>query len=646
MSLFFGDEIPVSKLQNARKSHGLDRHEKIYFLDDFTFWGSASDSIVFTERGYSYKNGENSWFIRWKDIASFEVTEGVRYALDRHGDVLTRWNLPYFHVGNPELEAKVTKLMEELAASNEDEYAEVEDLLDRAEQEENWESICTLSSTLSTEEEPDTLYRAAKFLGQKGLANYHEFKSSSATVPDKSDGRWITAMTAFEDLAQLLGEYGDHPDLENDDVWKRYFYLGSLLSETEDDYLTAVQYSLRAGDRVSQEHQNYLKTKFAQTLPTSERPREVVYITDTFPLGYDEEKLLVFPRESWPTSFKCFGAGHPKRDVMYVVHPHDDMLYLPYLDHDLLLFKEKYSELCRLLQHLGAASIELVSGDSSFLNEAENIEAEAGVTAQGVITSGEAEVSGTESKRTQRQQHRSLGIRQTFGPPRSVNVPDDLVWIESEPEWRTLIKQRLHGGLQSHSVALHTHDISVTTKSQSLEIAAELKKLMVGGSVSFAAQIESSSERDWKSEYKVVVTFHPLPEALAGEAAIQPQIRNSSVLSLEAAEFTQEERDYKEMLAEALEDGVIEPSERRLLERMREKWNISHERAEEIEESLNHTAEEIEYMDEVRFALADNGEISPAERRLLRRLSHSLGISEERAEQLEQACAGDSFSND
>lgn len=114
-------------------------------------------------------------------------------------------------------------------------------------------------------------------------------------------------------------------------------------------------------------------------------------------------------------------------------------------------------------------------------------------------------------------------------------------------------------------------------------------------------------------------------------------IENSSSLT-ESIE-TDEQIYLEEYKVCIEEDGEISPKERRLLERLREKLGISAERAKVLEESLvvpQLTDEEKEYLEEYKACIEEDEEISPKERRLLNRIRESLGISEERANEIEK----------
>jgi len=97
------------------------------------------------------------------------------------------------------------------------------------------------------------------------------------------------------------------------------------------------------------------------------------------------------------------------------------------------------------------------------------------------------------------------------------------------------------------------------------------------------------------------------------------------------------ENEYLEELKACLADGELGGSERRLLNKLRIKLGISEERAAELEASLQKpqlTEEEQEYLEAYQDALED-GVVSEKERRLLDKLMKINNISEERAKEIE-----------
>lgn len=114
------------------------------------------------------------------------------------------------------------------------------------------------------------------------------------------------------------------------------------------------------------------------------------------------------------------------------------------------------------------------------------------------------------------------------------------------------------------------------------------------------------------------------------------QVKKSSMISSLPPSLTSNEQEYLEEIKACLEeDGEISSKERRLLDRLRKSLGITEARAKELEDSIDDMSDdEKEYQEELKACLED-GTISDRERRLLNCIRKSLGISEERAKEIE-----------
>ena len=103
--------------------------------------------------------------------------------------------------------------------------------------------------------------------------------------------------------------------------------------------------------------------------------------------------------------------------------------------------------------------------------------------------------------------------------------------------------------------------------------------------------------------------------------------------------LTEEEHTYMEEVKFCYEDdGMIDEKERKYLDRIREKFGITPERAQELEQLFLQsrlTDNEQEYVNAMKEEMVD-GVIPDSARRLLNRLRTSMDITEERAKELEQ----------
>ena len=91
------------------------------------------------------------------------------------------------------------------------------------------------------------------------------------------------------------------------------------------------------------------------------------------------------------------------------------------------------------------------------------------------------------------------------------------------------------------------------------------------------------------------------------------------------------------MFKEYVADGDISERDRKILEKLRIRLGITEEKAKELEEAcLNPqlSEDEKEYLEMCKEYAAD-GEISDRDRKMLNKMRDRMGISEERAKELE-----------
>lgn len=103
------------------------------------------------------------------------------------------------------------------------------------------------------------------------------------------------------------------------------------------------------------------------------------------------------------------------------------------------------------------------------------------------------------------------------------------------------------------------------------------------------------------------------------------------------------ETEYiEEFTACIAELGTLTDRERRILDKLRTSLGISEERARQLESSYTQnvmTPEELEYFEELKACMAEDGIISERERGLLNKIRDSLSISPKRAQEIEMSIA-------
>ena len=109
---------------------------------------------------------------------------------------------------------------------------------------------------------------------------------------------------------------------------------------------------------------------------------------------------------------------------------------------------------------------------------------------------------------------------------------------------------------------------------------------------------------------------------------------------LESSPTSKENQLKEEILFMLEDDGVIDDKERRILNRLGDKLGISLEKAKEIENKILSIGElnnnEKEYLEEFKEFLND-GEITEKERRILNRFATRLEITNERVIEIENS---------
>lgn len=372
----------------------------------------------------------------------------------------------------------------------------------------------------------------------------------------------------------------------------------------------------------------------------------VAYATDFLSFPYNERKLLypckeytrlnqdfvsVLDLESIKNTGINFPIGHPVANQLYVGHPFLPSKYMPFENYELELLEDKVREFCHIMQSLGATEIDIECLNSI----SNNTESAGSKNANGKVGNRFVSVAGSGgidyTSKFIEEISRSLNLHQRFNPKEAPKLPENLVWFEHEPAWQRIYTQRLQGSLLEHEERMETKKSQMVDNTELKQVSVEVEHLLADANVSYKQELKEKFEVHENAILIIRVKFANI-ENLNSKATL---IEASNLLPLTADE-QEYIAEYKVCIAG---DGEITPSERRLLERFREKLGISEERAKVLEDSLSTpqlTDEEKEYLEEYKACIEEDGEITAKERRLLNRLRDTLGISKERTNEIEK----------
>ena len=352
------------------------------------------------------------------------------------------------------------------------------------------------------------------------------------------------------------------------------------------------------------------------------KDRKILLIVDGYiSLFYDNFSILSIDNDLSQLSFP---VGHPKVNELYVAHPLSTNRYMPIESYQLELIEDRVREFCELVQSLGATeiSIECLNSNSKDSTNSGNRNLSGGVSKRSsVYGSGHNEYS----RRLIEEISQSINLHQTFQPHKVPTLPDNLVWYNGEPSWQRLYRQRMEGVL-THKERIETKKSQMVDNREMKEIKGEIETLFANMDVAFDKTEEAKFEQQENAVLAISVKFAPLSQ-LTGETSSQQTAMN-----------TANEQKYIDEVKECLADGEKTKTGRRLLNMQREWLGISEARATELEASVSTpqlSDEEKEYLEAYREACED-GQLSDKERRMLNRLRDMLGITEERAKEIEK----------
>ena len=164
----------------------------------------------------------------------------------------------------------------------------------------------------------------------------------------------------------------------------------------------------------------------------------------------------------------------------------------------------------------------------------------------------------------------------------------------------------MQGGLLQHEERIETRKSRVFEGTELKSIEAELKTLLLSVNVQWNKKEEEKFELSENAILVIRVNFAPLNEL--------SKLKSEAVLPLEKKDI------HLENLASTLANNG-----QQMFKKIRNVLKTS---------SLSKM--EKEYLEEYKLCLEDGGDISASEKRLLDKLRNRLGISEERAREIER----------
>ncbi len=630
-------QISQKKLSNARRTHQLDIHTDVYLLVDHTWLGGAENSTVVSERGLSYHKDGDVIRINWSAVSEVVRREDKYIFYLRNpqgGREYVTWDISLFENGtNEDYVHNLAVIFNRIAKAWRDHEAEYRrglmELIEDCLREENWNDALELLD----------IYE--KDVGLN--INVFDYRAWANLEAGNIDKAWKEVIGVME-IVQAMEKPGQY----SKNAVSASHTLARLNERERDVEMALWNYAFikrnarnEALKQVSRQRFDELTKQLEEDITLIDaEDRVVLCISDPLP----NHILPPFAFTLLPSAALgeqvTFPPGHPRQKTLYIEHPYKPFTYLPYENHAERLFRDRLLELSYVLQCLGAeeVSIEAAAGSSKKarheLQEAIALEGRVGVHAAG---------GGWERDRrsgSERDASSALALNQRFDPQRKPFIPEDeLHWYAQEMGWQRVAQQRLSGELLEHEFTISSQETVRLSSEEREKLEGKFRNVVLGISGEVEEKRSGASVTSRANTWKVSVKFRPielLEDATPKALPVEKDVQKETSLLLE------NEQEFVEVVQTCLNDeGTLSDDAERLIERWQARLDILPARAEELTQQVVQqsalTDDEREYLEEVEFCLSDDGVISASERRILERFAQKMGVSAERAAELEES---------
>lgn len=632
-----GDEDVAS----VKDGYGVSRDEFLLFKRDTSFWSSNNQGLVMTDQGIHVvpdnDNDSLSFFLEWQAIEDVTYKETKFYFTMHDGsEPYVGWR-NFFKgdfPGKDQCEglANALKAMAKIVEVVPDAW----ELFNSGRIDEALSSCDSLIASGNTSEQINGHFTKGRILFEIENAKNNPDAMDESKLAE-SQKELETAYKMDEDNNEkAIIQYWLAPVkvCQGDITARDSFILGMEAEDNDmkDDAFDSLQ-RLEDFDSFKELWNNYVTEE-----PYKKR-KFIMPVKDKEIAGCVADGINVFRMSNIPSCIK-FPMGHPIANQLYIGHPYNPKLYVPYEESEDLFFVDKVHELCYLLECLGAEEISITSVKGKSVEEMNNLSGSAAGSADVKLFSGEGTVQQANSTEQQSKDVTHRTMKMVFAPTCKPYIPEGLIWYEEQPQWKRLVQSRINGNMLEYNEFVSSSSTKFVSSSEKRDVSASARyiwmKVHTDVDTAMSSQLRDTEDTQWKVEVRFrstdLLSDAPVQTKEADSTQEPPSQKETTIL-------TQNESKYLEEVKFCLEDSEgIDGSARKFLDRLRKRYNISSERAAVIEEMAapKLTDDEKEYLDSVKEVLAD-GEMSPRDRKLLNRLRDSLGISEERAAELEKS---------
>jgi len=455
----------------------------------------------------------------------------------------------------------------------------------------------------------------------------------------KSNDNKNLLQEALTEIEKTIDHCKDH-----EECWKLHKYKGHILelmdkiTDSRNAYMRSLaeapeeqKYKLQNMIREFEEANADLWDNYILRVPYKER-KYIMLVEDSNIKKCAVSGITIFNSSNVPNCIN-FYDNMPLNNELYVGHPYNPSVYIPYNQAEDILFQDKIQEFCYILQQLGAEEITITSLKGRKINETNNKKEELEVAANaGRFGNASLNIDSSTSNLMDRTSHEQYDVKYVYDPIDMPEMPSETIWYQNQPKWQRLAQSRIDGNTLEYTECISSKLTFFTSSSEKEDIKAKLKVLMANIEGRSYEEEEKQLREETETIWRVSVKFRS--KKLLQEKS---QSRNtiSSTLIYKEKEFLNEVRFCIE------DDGIIDNSEQIFLNKTREKLGLTEERAKELQESLlkpQFTENEKEYINALSELMTD-GQIPESAQRIVERFRNLYEIDEQRANEIEKKYA-------
>ena len=367
--------------------------------------------------------------------------------------------------------------------------------------------------------------------------------------------------------------------------------------------------------------------------PISIEKRRIIFIANNLDdiAGYYDPTHSInhfFTIDRIPASIQ-FPYGQPTGNELYIANPVKPDEYVPYDNFEFTLFKDRILELKRLLRSLGATEITFTCKKGISIDEAERMESS--VNAEARVLGHKASVDYSSEERQNRMSSQDIRVDyiERLDSYEYPSLPEGLHWYyhDRDGEWQAIVKARLHHNQLHFEQSISTKQVSLLNEQSQMNVNAAYEGLICKINANYHREREFHVKTTEETMWRITAEFKPLSEFENNQKTNSDKV---------AITDSSAEQEYIKDVKQLLEDGEISESDRDFLNIKRSKLGISEQRASELEKSLATQLTEGEqfYLKKYR-KYAETGEITEMQRHFLDDIANTYGLSPERVKHLE-----------